>query len=175
MSVERTDRRPLSCTHSQPVTLTRLGASAQPPFEAVTSAAVVAVTQDDMLVVADLARGLDIPGGHVQRHEKSIEETVRREAWEEARITLANLKPVEVIESDYFGADDLTYLVIFAARVMRLAPWEEKHESAGRMVLAPFEFLERYRAGDPELMQYLVNSALVVLGVLPGGRPGTAS
>ena len=132
-----------------------------------TSAAVVSVTGEGLLVVADLARGLDIPGGHVQRHERSVEETVRREAWEEVRVGLGELTRVEVVRSDCFGARDLTYMVICAAWVTELAPWEGGHESAGRVVLPPGEFLERYRGGDGELMRHLVRSALTVLGASP--------
>ncbi len=144
-------------------TLSCLGPSPDPPFEQVTSAAVVAVTDDGRLVVADLARGLDIPGGHVQRGESSIDETVRREAWEEVRARLGALHPVEVIESDYFGADDLTYMVIRTARITELGPWEATHESAGRVVIDPEEFLRSYRGGDPILMRHLVTAALATL------------
>ncbi|WP_239405012.1 NUDIX hydrolase [Frankia sp. Cj3] len=162
VTAERTDRRPTPGTRAGPVTLTCLGASTEPPFDAVTS--------DGLLVAADLARGLDIPGGHVQQHEKTIEQTVRREAWEEVRVRLGKLTLVEVIESDYFGADDVTYMVIYTAPVTRLAPWEAGHESAGRVILPPEEFLQRYHGGDPALMRHLVSSALTVPGT-PSGHP----
>ncbi len=176
MAVERIDRRSVHRAREEPVTLTCRGPSFEPPFGAVTSAAVVAVTGEDLLVVADLDRGLDIPGGHVQRQEGSVEETVRREAWEEVRVRLGELKSVEVVQSDYFGAHDLTYMVICAARVTQFAHWEAGHESAGRVVLSAEEFLERYRGGwDAELMRRLVTSALAVLGVAVGRRSRSAS
>ncbi|OAA29026.1 NUDIX family protein [Frankia sp. EI5c] len=121
------------------------------------------------MVVADLPRGLDLPGGHVQRQERSARETVRREVWEEVRATVGALTLVEVVESDFFGRDDLTYMLVFAARVRRLAVWEGGHESAGRVVLPPGEFLDRYRGGDPALMRHLVGAALTVLGVPTAG------
>ncbi|WP_261575215.1 NUDIX hydrolase, partial [Frankia gtarii] len=157
------DRRPVRHRQDGEMTLSCLGPSPDPPFEQVTSAAVVAVTDDGRLVVADLARGLDIPGGHVQRGESSIDETVRREAWEEVRVQLGVLHPVEVIESDYFGADDLTYMVIRTGRVAELGPWEATHESAGRVVIDPEEFLRSYRGRDPALMRHLVTTALATL------------
>ncbi|WP_131767056.1 NUDIX hydrolase [Candidatus Protofrankia californiensis] len=174
MNVEGTDRRSVSGARTRQSTFTCMGASVEPPFEAVTSAAVVAVTANDLLVLAELDRGLDIPGGHVQRHERSIEETIRREAWEEVRVRVGDLRRVEVIESDYFGTHDLTYMVICAARVTQLAPWEAGHESAGRTVLPPEEFLRRYRGGDPELMRHLVTCALAVLDASSAPPPGSA-
>lgn len=160
------DRRPVRSRRdgpTTPTTLRCLGPSPDPPFERVTSASVVAVADDGRLVVAELTRGLDIPGGHVQRGESSIDETVRREAWEEVRARLGVLHPVEVIESDYFGADDWTYMVIRTARVTELGPWETTHESAGRMLIEPEDFLRRYRGGDPALMRHLVTTALAAL------------
>ncbi|MCM3884464.1 NUDIX hydrolase [Frankia sp. R82] len=157
------DRRPVRRGAAQASTLTRLGPSSDPPFDRVTSAAVVAVTGDGHLVVAELARGLDIPGGHVQRGESSIEQTVRREAWEEIRARLGPLYPVEVLESDHFGPTDLTYMVIRTARVHELGTWESTHESRGRRVITPQDFLARYRGEDPALMRHLVTAALAVL------------
>ncbi|ACY98950.1 hypothetical protein Tcur_3412 [Thermomonospora curvata DSM 43183] len=82
------------------------------------------------MVVADLERGLDLPGGHTRLHERSGEETARREAWEETRI-IDDLVSIEVIESDYLGADDLTYMVIYAARVRRPGRRATTNHAAG--------------------------------------------
>jgi 8-oxo-dGTP diphosphatase len=143
--------------------LTCLGPATQPAWEAVTSVSVVVVTDDGSLVLADLDRGVDLPGGHVQRGDASAEQTARREAWEEVRSELADLVPVEVIESDYFGPDDLTYMLTFAARVRRLHPWTGGHESGGRVLLPPADFLAAYRGGHPDLMRHLVAAALAAL------------
>jgi 8-oxo-dGTP diphosphatase len=158
-SVSR-DRRRAAMERGAPVTLTPLGGSFSPPWERVTSVSVVAFTSDGAMVVADLDRGLDLPGGHTAVHERSAEETARREVWEETRVEVEDLMPVEVIESDYFGADDLTYMVTYAARVRHLAPWTPgDEESRGRLLLSPEEFLVRYTAGDRELMTHLVTTA----------------
>lgn len=121
------------------------------------------------MVVADLERGLDLPGGHTRLHERSGEETARREAWEETRI-IDDLVSIEVIESDYLGADDLTYMVIYTARVRRLAPWTPgDDESRGRLLLRPEEFLARYTAGDRSLMTHLVTTAQAHIARTPTG------
>ncbi|GHJ30014.1 hypothetical protein TPA0910_44470 [Streptomyces hygroscopicus subsp. sporocinereus] len=154
------DRRPTAMEVGAPVTFTRLGGSFTPPWSRVTSVSVIAFTPDGTLVIADLERGLDLPGGHTQRHERSAEETARREAWEETRVTLDDLAPIEVIESDYFGADDLTYMIIFVARVHHMAPWKPgDDESQGRLLMTPEAFLARYTAGDRDLMTHLVTTA----------------
>jgi len=158
------DRRPTRHRPGRPTRLRCLGPAVEPPFDAVTSASVVAVTGDGRLVLADLRRGLDIPGGHVQHGETSAEQTVRREAWEETGIRLGGLVRVEIIESDYFGADDLTYMLIYAARVAKIAEWTPGHESAGRTLLSPEDFLRGFRGGRPDLMRHLVSAALVALG-----------
>lgn len=169
MTAGREDRRSTRGRPAgAPVVLIRKGADFEPDFMAVTSASVVAVTSDDRLVLALLDRGPDLPGGHVRQDETSVEDTVRREAWEEVRAHLGPISRVDVLESDYYGPDDITYMVICAARVTGLAAWEAGFESAGRVVMEPAEFLARYRGGDPGIMRSLVSAALAVLG--PGDR-----
>ncbi|MGW3498490.1 NUDIX hydrolase [Streptomyces sp. NPDC001020] len=154
------DRRPTAMEVGAPVSLTPLGGSYTPAWERVTSVSVIAFTPEGTMVIADLERGLDLPGGHTQQHERSGEETARRETWEETRVIVDDLAPVEVIESDYFGADDLTYMIIYAARVRHLAPWTPgDDESRGRVVMTPEAFLARYTAGDSNLMSHLVTTA----------------
>jgi 8-oxo-dGTP diphosphatase len=157
------DRRPTRGRPGGQTRLTCLGPRDLPAVDAVTSAAVVAVTDEGTLLLADLARGLDLPGGHAQRRDASPEHTVRRETWEEVRAELADLILVEVVESDYFGPDDLTYMLIYTARVLRLHPWTGGHESAGRVTLPPADFLARYQGSQPDLMRHFVTAALRVL------------
>jgi len=161
------DRRPTPRRGGTRSRLTCLGPTVEPPLRAVTSAAVVAVRDDGSLLLAELDRGVDLPGGHVQHGDASAEEAARRETWEEVRAELADLILVEVVESDYFGPDDLTYMLIYAARVRRLHPWTDGHESAGRVELAPADFLGRYQGTHPDLMRHYVTAALAALGPAP--------
>jgi 8-oxo-dGTP diphosphatase len=162
------DRRRVGGDIGRPVGLRCLGQDVEPTAERVTSAAVVAFTADGDLVAADLERGPDLPEGHVQRDDASLDAAVRRETWEEVRAHLGALRRIEVIESDYFGPDDLTYMVIFAARVLRIAEWEGGDDkSRGPVVLEPEEFLQRYRAGDAPLMRHLVTAAQADLHPTP--------
>jgi 8-oxo-dGTP diphosphatase len=85
-------------------TFTHKGISAMPLFKQVTSVMVVPFTKEGLIVAVRLRnRGLDIPGGHVEKHERSPEETLRREIMEEACMTIFEPQMTEIIETDYFG------------------------------------------------------------------------
>ena len=57
------------------VTLTPVSKDFIPPFEQVTSVGVIAFTGEGKIAVTLQSRGFDIPGGHVQRGDRSLEET----------------------------------------------------------------------------------------------------
>ena len=140
-----------------------LGATFHPPFDKVTSVAVVPFTDEGLIVAALLQRGVDLPGGHVQEGERTIEEVARREALEEAGITLREVHAAEVLQSDYYGPDDLTYMVLTTAFVDEYRPFAPNEESQGRLTLSVEEFLERFTAGDVEGMRHLIAAAHTVL------------
>jgi 8-oxo-dGTP diphosphatase len=172
MTADDDDRRPAG---ERQVVFMLMGAGYEPEFAAVTSAAVVAVTDDDRLVIALLDRGPDIPGGHVEPDDASPEETIRRETWEEVRVRLGPLTRIDVIQTNYNGPDDLTYMVICAARVTEVAPWEAGFESAGRSFMEPADFLTQYRGDIPVIMGTWVNSAIAALRCGdPDGRTSTS-
>jgi 8-oxo-dGTP diphosphatase len=106
-----------------------LGAAFRPPFDKVTSVGVVPFTDDGLIVAALLQRGVDLPGDHVQEGERTIEEVARREALEEAGITLREVHVAEVLQSDYYGPDDLTYMVLTTAFVDEYRPFAPNEES----------------------------------------------
>ena len=108
-----------------------------------------------------LDRGIDLPGGHVETEDTSVEETVRREALEEAGIELGPLVLASVIESDYFGPDRLTYMLSYVATVVGFGTVSTEHESSGRRIVSIEEFLSEYR-GDSRGMQLILKRALDV-------------
>lgn len=85
-----------------------------PDFEQVTSVSTVAFTADGRIIATEENRGPDVPGGHVQEGEETAEETARREALEEAGITLGALAYLGAIQSDHYGKEpeNLTYMVM---------------------------------------------------------------
>jgi 8-oxo-dGTP diphosphatase len=162
VSVEQPrDRRRTVLREGQAVRFVQLGPGFVPPFERVTSVCVVPFTADGKIVAALLDRGPDLPGGHVQEHERSPEETARREALEEAGIILGDLVVAEVIQSDFYGTapDDLTYLIALTGLVAEFRTFYPSAESRGRAILDVDDFLAQYQAGDREQMRQTVLAA----------------
>ena len=132
-----------------------------PPFDRVTSVGVVPFMPDGRMVATLLERGIDIPGGHVQENEHDIETTARREAMEEAGIEIGDIRIVGILQSDSYGSapHELTYIMIVAAQVVKLHPFESIHEALGRDVVTTEEFLSRYKAGKNDTMRSIIESA----------------
>ena len=106
----------------------------------------------------------------MQEGERTIEEVARREALEEAGITLREVHVAEVLQSDYYGPDDLTYMVLTTAFVDEYRPFAPTEESQGRITLSVEEFLARYTAGDVEGMRRLIAAAHTVLFAAKAGE-----
>lgn len=133
-----------------------------PPFDRVTSVAVVPFLEDGRMVATVLERGLDIPGGHVQQGETSYEQVVQREAMEEACIEVGDLRVVKILQSDYYGSQphELTYLIVMAGKVTALHDFSPQHEALDRRIVTTEEFLSCYTAGDKAIMRVIVEAAL---------------
>jgi 8-oxo-dGTP diphosphatase len=142
-------------------TLKYLAPDASYDTPAVTSASVVPLLPDGRIVVAVLDRGIDLPGGHVAMEDESVEETVRREALEEAGVELGPLVLATVIESDYFGPSRLTYMLNYVAKVIGLRPASTEHEPLGRRIVSTEVFLKEYK-GDLRGMRIILKRALAV-------------
>ncbi len=144
----------------------------EPPFEKVTSVSCVAFTPEGKMAATLQPRGVDIPGGHVQEGEGTIEEVTKREALEEAAITLRNVRTAMVIESDYYGPlpEQLTYLVTVAAEVAEVLPFAPTSDSFDRFFLHAEEFLDKYTAGDKKTMREEIERAYeITFGEREGG------
>ncbi len=155
------DRRRTEYRPGELVNFVLLEPDVLPPFEKITSVGVIPFTQDGKIVAALLERGVDLPGGHVQETEQTIEETARREVLEEVGVTLKELTVVKVIQSDYYGSapEDLTYMLTLTAFVDEFLEFTPNLESKGRLVLSIEEFLAHYMAGDVERMRSMVLAA----------------
>lgn len=145
-------------------TLTSLGPLWEPPFDKVTSVAVVPIDSASSCVVAVnlVDRGLDLPGGHTQTNDQSPLHTARRECIEEACIRIGNPVLIDVIESDFYGTrpSDLTYMLIYSASVSSFLPFAANKESADRLLVQPSDFLKGYGGDDPDSMKEWVERAL---------------
>jgi 8-oxo-dGTP pyrophosphatase MutT (NUDIX family) len=134
-------------------------------FEQITCVVVLPFTLDGKLVTVRLKRGLDIPGGHVQAHETSIEQVAHRETLEEAAVTLDELYITGIIESDYFGSqpEELTYIVVVSAFAREIRPFTPNDEALERLIITPHEFLTEYQVTNNEMMRKMIDDAIACL------------
>ncbi len=142
------------------VTFKHIGISKMPAFKDVTSVSVIPFTKDGKIVAVRLKhRGLDIPGGHVDSGETTPEQTMEREVMEEAGVTIQSPILVEVIESDYF--DHPSYMLLYAAFVDEFHEFAANDEemSEGREIVDRDEFVDRYEAGNKDLMAQVIAAA----------------
>ena len=140
-------------------TFTYRGTDMIPTFEQVTAVFAVPFTKEGKLIAVNLfSRGYDLPGGHVDKSEKSPEETLRREVMEEASITIRSLVLSEVIESDYFD-DRVSYLLLYAAFVDEMKDFVTNSESSERIEVSVDEFIAQYTVGDKELTRIAIEHA----------------
>ena len=146
------------------VTFSKDGTDNVPDFSKVTSVSVVPITESGEIVAVRLKnRGLDIPGGHVEKHEKTPEETLHRELMEEANVTVKDLRLVEVIRSNYFGdnPDDTSFMLIYVAKVDEINDFTLSDEmSYERVITSPEMFMQDYEAGDKEFMNEILQNAI---------------
>ena len=135
-----------------------VGEQLLPDFGVVTSVAVLPFIDEHTIVAAQLERGIDIPGGHVEQFDVDATATVVREAQEEAGIELAQpIYLLGIIESDY--KDEPTYMLVMTTRVAKLNPYVPQLESLGREQVALDVFLRRYTANSGEMMKELCKRA----------------
>ena len=130
-----------------------------PDHSLVTSASIIPFMESSLMVATVLQRGLDIPGGHVEASDNGIVQTIKRETYEEACLSLADpLYLIGIIASDY-DPKKTTYMLITTGRVDALDDFVAIHESVGREILSPDDFLARYEAGPRDMMQELLKRA----------------
>jgi 8-oxo-dGTP diphosphatase len=117
---------------------------------------------DSNVVVVDVrSRGVDLPGGHVEEHETSATQTLKRELIEEANVTVKDLELLDVllVSSDLIGPNDKCYIVIFLANVDTLGEFTPNDEIGNRLILNVDEFSEQYFAHAPEYIRHLFTIA----------------
>jgi 8-oxo-dGTP diphosphatase len=125
---------------------------------------VVPVTADGRIVLAELSRGREIPGGGIEPADRDFVATARREAWEEARIELGELKLLQFIRIDRRDKpSEPSYAVIYAGAVTRMPPFERKHESFGRVVVSVDDYVARYGLGSLEDRRTLIAMTMSAL------------
>lgn len=137
------------------------------PPEKITSVLVVPFTQDGKVVAVKNNRGWDLPGGHVEQTDSNIEATARREAREEAKITLRRLKRSNVIKFRGETMHDDTYMVVMTGMVDKMSDFIPDKEIKAREILSPEEFIKKYTAGNKEQMEAIIAKAQIEAGTIP--------
>jgi 8-oxo-dGTP diphosphatase len=122
-----------------PVTLTWLDVAevAEIDVADIWGVGVVPFTDNGDVVTVRLRRGIEIPAGGIERSDADLEATARREAWEEARITLGHLELAQLARVDRRDTDaPARYLVFFTGTVRSMPSFEQRHESFERLVVS---------------------------------------
>lgn len=126
------------------------------PLKGVTSVCGILQPSEDTIVAVLNKRGIDIPGGHVEKGETPLEALVR-ECKEEAYAELFNVKPIALLSSD-FDPDKETFIVLFKAKCI-LQPFNPTEEINARFVMNPDDFLKNYY-GNKLLMEKLLKQQI---------------
>lgn len=128
-----------------------------PPHAEVTAVATVACLGDKILFIRN-KRGWDIPGGHVEEIDESIEQTAKRELLEEACAECGEFRLVGYMISDFYP-DRETYIAILKTEVTSLFNFSPQHETVERKLMSPKECKEFYY-GNSALIEGLLKVAL---------------
>lgn len=131
-----------------------------PKFNKITSVAVAAFDKDFNILAVNLKkRGIDIPGGHIEKDDSTIYSTAKRETHEEACAEVEDdLKVSAIIESNYYEYP--TYMIVLAGRVKRLNRFIKTNEVTSRKVMNYEEFLKRYKY-DKKMMREIIKKSLL--------------
>jgi 8-oxo-dGTP pyrophosphatase MutT (NUDIX family) len=122
---------------------------ALPTDAPITGAYVIAGADDEALIVLHRTRGWDITGGHVE--EETPEEAAIREAGEEGKAVVGNLRLFAVQKFEVFGPIPpgykypypVSYQAVYVGRLLSMAPFEEEEDIIDRAVLPCDEALAR--------------------------------
>lgn len=132
-------------------------ADSLPPDVEVTAVAIVACLGDKIIFIRN-SRGWDIPGGHVEETDKTIEQTAKRELLEETCAESVEFKLVGYMLSDFYP-DRKTCIAIQRAEVVSLNEFIPQHETIERRLMSPKKCRELYY-GNPALIEKLLKVAL---------------
>ena len=144
-----------------PLNLTWLAPEHIDTVDEVFATMVVPFTPDGDVVAVWLRRGLELPGGTVEAYDRSLTETARREAWEEARIVLGDLTLLHIVRMEHRdGLGPTRCVAVYTGTVAWMPPFVREAESLGRLVLSPDEFVAKATGfGSTHARRDLIDSA----------------
>lgn len=122
-----------------------------PPRRPAPFAALVFPFYGDRVVLADIdGRGWCIPSGRIEAGERQTAAT-RREAREEAGVTLGKLLPLGHYRLTHTQTGAVRHALVFVAAVTGLSEIPDGSESRGRQLFAAEDIAGAYFAWDPLL------------------------
>lgn len=147
------------------ITARSLGTGAIPDISTITSVHVVPIANDGNIVAINVInRGWDIPGGHVDEGESSPLDALRREALEEANVSL--LEPVLVdvlmLESETLDISTKPYLLMYAAEIWELNTFTPNNEVSQRLLMTAKMFVDSY-FGNKTYAKAMVDASVSAL------------
>ncbi|WP_129122737.1 NUDIX hydrolase [Veronia nyctiphanis] len=148
-----------------PAKLTWLAASADIDLNNVTSVHGYLLHNNQLAIVQNKRKGFEIPGGHVEKGE-TLEASLRREALEEACVTIEKPKLLGFVEvnnskNPEFPDDSpypkVGYLAFFCADIRELLPFSAEFETSHRQFIEPSSLPKAHHAWNSVFQQSLEN------------------
>ena len=134
---------------------------------------IIAFDDEGKILAIRKQKKIDIISGSTGCDDRNYKDAARREAREEANVTLGRLHLAAVIESkpkDNPSAE-ANFILVMTARVKSTIPYSEYQEPNKRYFLTKEKLLKRYSAGKPDDLVKLIEMADFVLSDAPECDP----
>jgi 8-oxo-dGTP pyrophosphatase MutT (NUDIX family) len=134
---------------------------------------VIAFDDEGKVLAIRKRKKIDIISGTTGCDDRNYKDAARREAREEANVTLGRLHLAAVIESipkDNSSAE-VSFILVMTARAKGVIPYSEYQQPNKRYFLTKENLLKRYSGGKPDDLAKLIEMADFVLADAPECDP----